>query len=106
MSTLLPTGIRDALPKRGSQEGDRDPVVHIVFYFPLSEWVWFATEGEVIEGDLLLFGYVIGLEREWGHFTLNELESVNINGIKVLRDEEHIPQPLSECLKRYGIDEK
>ena len=106
MSTLLPRAIRDALPKRLSQEADRDPTVHIVFYFPFSEWVWFATEGEVQDDDFLFFGYVIGLEREWGYFTLNELGSVNVKGIKVHRDEEHIPQPLSECLRRYGLDEK
>lgn len=106
MSAPLPARIRDALPKLGSQEGNRDPIVHIVFYFPFSEWVWFATEGEVKDDDFLFFGYVIGLEREWGHFTLNELESVNANGIRVRRDEEHLPQPLSECLKRYGLDEK
>lgn len=93
------------MPGRDDQESNRDPTVHIVFYFPLSEWIWFATEGEASEHDFLFYGYVVGLEREWGYFSLSELDSVNINGIKVLRDEDYIPGPLSECLKRYGLDE-
>ena len=55
--------------------------------------------------DFCFFGYVVGLEREWGYFCLSELESVDINGIKVRRDEDHVPRPLSECLQQYGIAE-
>mgnify|MGYP001347094978 CR=1 FL=1 len=89
----------------GEQEGNKDPNVHAVFYFPLSRWTWFVTEGRPVEDDFLFFGYVVGFEREWGYFCLSELESVDINGIKVSRDENHIPRPLSECLQRNGSEE-
>lgn len=89
----------------GEQEGDKDPTVNAVFYFPLSEWIWFATEGQPVNDDFLFFGYVIGLEREWGYFCLSELESVATNGIRVCREDGHIPRPLSECLQHYGLDE-
>lgn len=92
-------------PEIGSQEEDRDPIVHAIFYFPFSVWVWFATEGEVNGDDFLFFGYVIGLEREWGYFRLSELEPVNIGGAKVVRLEDHVPCPLSECLKRHRLNE-
>ena len=50
-------------------------------------------------------GLLVGIEREWGYFCLSELESVDINGIKVCRDEDHFPRPLSECLQKYGLIE-
>jgi len=38
---------------------------------------WFITEGsEEEDGDWLLFGYVIGLDEEWGYFLLSEIASI------------------------------
>ncbi len=105
MSELLPAKLRERVPKPGEQEGNKNPIVHAVFSFPWSGWMWFATEGEAIENDFLFYGYVVGFEREWGYFSLSELESVNISGIKLCRDEDHVLRPLSECLTQYGLDE-
>jgi len=105
MSELLSEELKKALPKIGDQEGNKDPAVFAVFHFPLSGWIWFATEGDAYEDDTCFFGYVVGLEREWGYFCLSELEFVDINGIKVCRDEDHVLRPLSECLQHYGIVE-
>ena len=105
MAGLFPSKFMGSVPKTGEQEGSRNPIVHAVFYFSLSGWIWFATEGEAVGGDFLFFGYVVGLECEWGYFCLSELESVDINGIKVCRDEDHMPRPLSEWLQQYGIAE-
>ncbi len=105
MSKLFPKQLKEDLPKPCDQEGNKDPIVHAVFYFSLSGWTWFATEGKSVQDDFVFFGYVIGLEREWGYFCLSELESVDINGIEVCRDEHHEPKPLSECLQQYGFEE-
>ncbi|MGB7070631.1 MAG: hypothetical protein WBD22_14155 [Pyrinomonadaceae bacterium] len=105
MSELLPKELKGVLPKIGDQEGNKNPTVYIVFQFPLSGWTWFVTEGEVSEDDVCFFGYVVGLEREWGYFCLSELESVDINGVKVCRDEDHAPRPVSESLQQYGLFE-
>jgi len=105
MSDLLSEELKNALPRIGDQEGNKDPNVFAVFQFPMSGWKWFVTEGDAYEDDTCFFGYVVGLECEWGYFCLSELESVDINGIKVCRDEDHMPRPLSECLQQYGIDE-
>ena len=105
MSELLSEELKNALPKIGDQEGNKDPAVFAVFRFPVSGWIWFATEGDAYEDDICFFGFVVGLEREWGYFCLSELESVDINGIKICRDEAHVPRPLSECLQQYGIVE-
>ena len=105
MFKLFPKKLAEDLPKVGEQEGNKDPNVHAVFYFPLSGWTWFATEGKPLEDDILFFGYVIGFEREWGYFSLSELESVDVSGIKVCRDEYHQSKRLSECLQHYGFEE-
>ncbi len=58
MSELFPKQLKEDLPKPGEQEGNKDPTVHTVFYFPLSGWTWFVTEGKPVEDDFLFFGYV------------------------------------------------
>src|SRR5690349_19169618 len=73
MSELLSEKFKNALPKIGDQEGNTDPAVFAVFRFPLSGWIWFATEGAAYGDDIRFFGYVVGLEREWGYFCLSEL---------------------------------
>jgi len=100
MSELLPKELKDALPRNSDQEWNKNPTVYAVFQFQLSGWLWFATEGEAIDDDFLFFGYVVGLEREWGYFCLSDLESVDIHGIKVRREEDHVMRPLSECLQQ------
>ena len=105
MAGLFPSKFMGSVPKTGEQEGSRNPIVHAVFYFSLSGWIWFATEGDAYEDDICFFGYVVGLAREWGYFCLSELESIDINGIKVGRAEDHLPRPLSTCLRHYGIAE-
>jgi len=105
MSELLPEELKIALPKISAQEGSKNPTVFAVFQFPLSGSIWFVTEADSYEDDLCFFGYVVGLEREWGYFCLSELESVDFNGIKVCREKDHVPKPLSECLQQYGLIE-
>ena len=105
MSELLPEKLKIALPKISAQDGSKNPTVFAVFQFPLSGWIWFVTEADSYEDDLCFFGYVVGLEREWGYFCLSELESVDIEGVRVRRDVDHVQRPLSECLQKYGLVE-
>ncbi len=60
MSELLPKELKNALPKIGDQEGNKNPTVYAVFQFPLSGWAWFVTEGDAFEDDICFFGYVVG----------------------------------------------
>ena len=73
---LLTEELKKTLPPLYSQENDRNPVVHAKFFTPDSNWTWWATEGEPDGDDFRFFGYVRGLEDEWGYFLLSELESV------------------------------
>jgi len=70
---LLPSELRKALPPLDSQEGISDPIVHARFLSRDSNWVWYVTEGSAQDDDFLFFGFVIGLEKEWGYFSLPEL---------------------------------
>src|SRR5258708_23164644 len=59
-----------------SQEAEADPMVYAKLFLPGTGWSWYVTEGGEQEGDFLFFGFVVGLESEFGYFLLSELESV------------------------------
>jgi Protein of unknown function (DUF2958) len=77
-----------------SQEKAPDPIVHAKFFTPDSNWTWYVTEGEIEEDDFRFFGYVRGLEEEWGYSVLSELESVRGPlGLAIERDLHFTPGP-------------
>jgi hypothetical protein len=94
---LLTKEILKRLPAIGSQSETADPVLHIKFFTPDAGWTWFAAEGAPEEdGDCMFWGYVIGVEREWGSFRLSDLKSVHgALGLPVERDRYFDPQPFS-----------
>src|ERR1700679_3406338 len=99
---LLTAGLRAALPKLYRQESNPDPVVHVKYFTPDSDWTWFATEGEPRDDDFLFFGYVCGFEEEWGYFALSELSSAGGNGrLPIERDLHFQPAPLAEVIAGY-----
>lgn len=84
---LLTDELRARLPRLYSQEAEADPVCHAKFFLPGTGWTWYVTEGQEQEGDFLFFGWVVGLESEFGYFLLSELESVRSPiGLSVERD--------------------
>ena len=58
------------------------------FFNPMGAGTWYVVEGSKQEdGDWLFFGLVDLLEKEWGYFTLSELESVDVGcGLGIERD--------------------
>jgi len=102
---LLTAELRGRLPGLYSQEGNRDPIVHLKFFTPDSNWTWFVTEGSEDGEDFRFFGYVIGLEEEWGYFMLSELESVRGPlGLAIERDLYFRPAPFGEVIKKYHAE--
>jgi hypothetical protein len=94
---FFPDEVRNSLPKLYAQEQTKDPIVYVKLFCPWNQWTWFATEGEQQDGDFIFFGYVIGQEREWGYFSLNELSSVTgPYGLKIERDIHFTPKPKSQ----------
>lgn len=97
---LLTAELRQQLPKLYAQEGAEDHTVYIKYFFPAANWTWFVTEGEPRGDDFLFFGYVIGLEKEWGYFTLKQLEEIEFRGLTVERDLYFKQETFSRCLNR------
>jgi hypothetical protein len=84
---LLTEELRSKLTRLYSQEAEDDPNVYAKFFLPGTAWTWYVTEGEEQEGDFRFFGFVVGLESEFGYFLLSELESVTTPlGLHVERD--------------------
>lgn len=55
------------------------------FFTPWSNWTWYATEYD--PETRTFFGLVDGLEKEYGYFSLDELESVKGPlGLSIERD--------------------
>lgn len=49
-----------------------DALAHVKYFTPDSSWTWYATE---FDGEDTFFGLVKGFEKEFGYFSLSELES-------------------------------
>lgn len=83
---LLTKELRNQFPKLYQDEytPTKEKKVIAKFFTPWSHWTWYATE---FDGKDLFFGLVDGLEKEWGYFSLKELESISgPAGLKIERD--------------------
>ena len=100
---LLSVELRAAIPKLYSQERvtTQEKMVYAKFFFPAADWTWFVTEGEPEKDDYVFFGFVIGDFYEWGYFTLNELQSINVRGLTVERDLHFKPGKFCEVIKQF-----
>ncbi len=91
---LLTQDIRNRLPRLYMTQTEDDPVAQVKFFTPWSNWTWYATE---FDGEDLFFGYVKGLDDEWGYFSLTELEAARGPGdIRIERDLYFKPSPISQ----------
>lgn len=97
---LLTEELRRSLPPLYAQEQVEDPIVHVKFFTPDSNWTWYATEGSPEKDDYIFFGYVIGFAREWGYFSLADLESAcGPLGLPIERDLYFKPGPFSQVVR-------
>src|ERR1700682_2376225 len=84
---LLDDDLRSHLPPLYSQEAEESPMVWARFFLPGTGWTWYVTEGQEQDGGFMFFGFVVGLESEFGYFLLSELESATTPlGLHVERD--------------------
>lgn len=97
---LLPEGLRKKLPPIGYGGEQKDPMVYAKFFTPWTNWTWYAME---FDGKDIFFGWVVGLEKEFGSFSLSELESVRgPGGLRVERDSYFRTQPISQVMRAEG----
>ena len=96
---LLPPSLEKILPKRYATEKipTNKKIVYAKFFAPNTCWTWFVLEGEWNEDneDYIFFGLVHGFEKEYGYFSLNDLESVKNPLCRIERDLYFTPAPLS-----------
>ena len=96
MSKLLPDDVAATLPALYATQHEADPIARVKFFTPDSSWTWYATEFDPV--GRLCFGLVHGHEREFGYFSLDELESVKGPlGLPIERDLSWQPKPVSQC---------
>lgn len=73
-----------------SQENEAENALIVCkFFAPVGGFTWYVTEADKKENDYLFFGLVINNygEKEYGYFTLKELESISLPfGLKIERD--------------------
>jgi hypothetical protein len=86
----------------GNQDGKGfDAIVVAKFFTPDSSWTWFVTEYDPLSREG--FGYVIGMEAEWGYFSIDEIESVEGPlGLEIERDLHFGEKTLRVALKDIG----
>ena len=99
---LMSSELAAIIPRFYSQEKVADPIAYAKYFHPLSSWTWYATEHDSEEG--LFFGLVDGFEREWGYFSLADLQSINNGGLGVERAVYETPKRASE-LRRVQISD-
>ena len=102
---LLTEEVRSQLPPLYSQENNKDPVVHAKFFTPDSNWTWYVTEGSQEGDDFIFFGFVCGFAKEWGYFSLNELQAARGPlRLPVERDLYFKPGLFSEVMRSEGVE--
>jgi len=83
---LLTKELKKQFPKlyEGEEIPTEEKKVIAKFFTPWTSWTWYATE---FDGEDLFFGLVDGQEKEWGYFSLRELEAITgPAGLKIERD--------------------
>jgi len=103
---LLPNDVRERIPPLYSGERltkDQRMVV-AKFFNPTGNWTWYVLEGQPEDDDYLFYGLVDGFEKEYGGFSLKELESVKGRfGLGIERDMYWTPISLATLEQRLGM---
>jgi len=95
--TLITPEIAQHLPPLYSQEEKGEDALAVAkFFTPWTNWTWYASEYD--PEQRLCFGVVVGHEREFGYFSIEELEAIKgPGGLTIERDLHWKAKPLKEC---------
>lgn len=90
--------IMNQIPHIKATENEENPIAYLKFYNLLGRGEWYATELDIQDDDLLMFGYVkspLGEDfDEFGYFTLNQLIECNV----IEFDRKFKPCPIKEVM--------
>lgn len=77
---------------------EENPILQIKFEHPPTGWEWYPTFFNL--HSLQFYGFVRGIDKEWGNFSLDELNSIkDIYGMGVVQDKNFKPIRFSELQK-------
>lgn len=100
---LVPAHMLPKLPATGDTAEKSDPMVHIKLFDPTGSWTWFIIEYD--PEDRVAYGWVCGFEKEFGSFSLAELEQHRGHfGLGIERDLHFKPCRISKLPKRFRPD--
>ena len=94
---LITKELEKILPPLYAQDGKKEKTVYAKLFCPWNNWTWYILEYS--HEEKVCFGYVIGLDSEYGYFSISELESINYRGLGIERDFNFHPCKLSELIK-------
>ena len=104
---LLTKALLKKLPKLYSNENvpPEEQVAVLKIFDPTGRYMFYVTEGEERENDVLLYGYAISPLGpdcdEWGYASLNELQAVKGRlGLGLERDIYFSPTKISELIEK------
>lgn len=83
-----------------NQEEIEDPIFICKFFNPCWPWTWYASEYD--EENKIFFWYVDLIHKEWGYFSLGELESLHLPyWLKIERDLHFTPCRFSDIKRTF-----
>ena len=94
---LMTKTILNSLPPLYGTENipTEDKVIKVKYFDPCGSWTWYGVEYDPETKEF--FGLVDGIEKEWGYFSLAELESIKRPfGLGIERDLYFEPKKVSE----------
>lgn len=95
---LLTQKIKKQLPPLYATENEEDQTIIAHFFSPMGKGDWYVIEGEEQDdGNYMFFDLVDLLCKEYGYFSLKELENIQLPlGMKIERDLYWTPKKVSE----------
>ena len=97
MRLINETIVKDVPKIYGQRDRIFEAIAYIKFFTPDSFWSWYVLE---FDGSDMFYGLVIGLEEEFGYFSLYEIEEIRGPlGLRIERDIYFIPAKISKFMK-------
>ena len=95
---LLPKKIEEKLPLLYATEEieTEEKILQIRYHSIYTDWEWYVVEYN--KDTKIAFGYVIGQEKEWGYFSIEEFQEINKEYLQIIRDEEFVAIKYKELL--------
>jgi hypothetical protein len=95
MSHLIPASVLATIPPLFAQEQHDDHTVYAILEARSVGWTWYLVE---YDGQDECFGFVCGIEDEWGYFALSDIADLcDVWGQPLVTWRPCQPMPLSQA---------